>query len=189
MSKKTTLKLLDEVNCKFEGLDPAVRRKMVAALKFEIPGARYTPSVKMGRWDGKKSFCTTGASTYINLLDLLLPIIIEAGYDVEIDDHRLDHGIDFQNVDEHLFEGKTWAEGHPMAGEPIVLRDYQVECINKYLENPQCLQEISTGAGKCRSYDSKMTVGINEKSDFGNFLLNKVKNEYGSNKNGCTNIM
>jgi len=28
------------------------------------------------------------------------------------------------------------------------LRDYQVETINKFLENPQCLQEIATGAGK-----------------------------------------
>jgi superfamily II DNA or RNA helicase len=30
----------------------------------------------------------------------------------------------------------------------VVLRDYQVEIINKFLENPQCLQEIATGAGK-----------------------------------------
>jgi superfamily II DNA or RNA helicase len=35
-----------------------------------------------------------------------------------------------------------------MAGQPIVLRDYQVDIINKFLENPQCLQEIATGAGK-----------------------------------------
>ena len=41
-----------------------------------------------------------------------------------------------------------WPAKHPMAGQPIVLRDYQVEIINKFLENPQCLQEIATGAGK-----------------------------------------
>jgi superfamily II DNA or RNA helicase len=41
-----------------------------------------------------------------------------------------------------------WPDKHPMAGQPIVLRDYQVEIINKFLENPQCLQEIATGAGK-----------------------------------------
>jgi superfamily II DNA or RNA helicase len=35
-----------------------------------------------------------------------------------------------------------------MAGQPIELRDYQVETINKFLENPQCIQEIATGAGK-----------------------------------------
>ena len=33
-------------------------------------------------------------------------------------------------------------------GEPIQLRDYQVEVINRFLENPQCIQEVATGAGK-----------------------------------------
>jgi superfamily II DNA or RNA helicase len=35
-----------------------------------------------------------------------------------------------------------------MEGQPIQLRDYQVEIINRFLENPQCIQEIATGAGK-----------------------------------------
>jgi superfamily II DNA or RNA helicase len=35
-----------------------------------------------------------------------------------------------------------------MAGQPIMLRDYQVEAIKRYLENPQSIQSISTGAGK-----------------------------------------
>jgi superfamily II DNA or RNA helicase len=33
-------------------------------------------------------------------------------------------------------------------GEPIVMRDYQVEIVNNFLANPQCLQEVATGAGK-----------------------------------------
>jgi superfamily II DNA or RNA helicase len=35
-----------------------------------------------------------------------------------------------------------------MEGKPMELRDYQVEIINNFLENPQCIQEIATGAGK-----------------------------------------
>jgi superfamily II DNA or RNA helicase len=30
----------------------------------------------------------------------------------------------------------------------VVLRDYQIEIINNFLENPQCIQEVATGAGK-----------------------------------------
>ena len=41
-----------------------------------------------------------------------------------------------------------WPEKHPCAGQPIELRDYQVETINKFIENPQSIQEIATGAGK-----------------------------------------
>ena len=43
---------------------------------------------------------------------------------------------------------KTWPKGHPAEGEKIRLRDYQVEVINNFLENPQSLQEVATGAGK-----------------------------------------
>jgi len=42
----------------------------------------------------------------------------------------------------------AWPDNHPCAGQPIVLRDYQIETINKFLGAPQSLQEIATGAGK-----------------------------------------
>jgi len=41
-----------------------------------------------------------------------------------------------------------WPKGHRFEGEPIILNDHQVTSINNYLENPQSLQEIATGAGK-----------------------------------------
>ncbi|MBZ5782357.1 DEAD/DEAH box helicase family protein, partial [Klebsiella aerogenes] len=37
---------------------------------------------------------------------------------------------------------------HRFAGEKIRLREDQVEVINKFLENPQCIQEIAIGFGK-----------------------------------------
>lgn len=152
MNKTCTLRILDEVNAKFVGLDgpdgAAVRRKMVNALKFEIPGARFMPAVKLGRWDGKESFCTVGGSTYINVLELLIPFVIEAGYDIELEDLRTVVDIDFEEIDENLFEGRVWPKGHSAEGDPIVLREYQVSAINQYLLNPQCIQEISTAAGK-----------------------------------------
>ena len=41
-----------------------------------------------------------------------------------------------------------WPKGHPAEGKLIMLRDYQVEAINNFLNTPQSLQEIATGAGK-----------------------------------------
>ena len=43
----------DEVNVKIEGLELGTRKKLVDRFKYEIPGARYQPSVRLGRWDGK----------------------------------------------------------------------------------------------------------------------------------------
>lgn len=146
--KNCVLEIQDEVNVRFRGLDPVTRRKMVDALKFEVPGARFMPSVRLGRWDGKASFCTMGAATYINALEFVLPIVQEAGYKIDVQDNRVPFNFDFKEVDENLFDGKTWPEGHDLEGEPIVLRDYQVGCINEYLKDLQSVQEISTGAGK-----------------------------------------
>ena len=147
--KSATLIIRDEVNVKFEGLDPATRRKISNSLKFMLPYAYHMPAYKLGRWDGCVRFCDIAGRTYLNLLDTVLPIIQSEGYQIEIDDRRTHHDkLEFESVKEDTFAHKTWPEGHPVAGEPVVLRDYQVDIVNKFLEHPQCLQEVATGAGK-----------------------------------------
>ena len=139
----------DEVNVKIEGLDLADRTALVKKFKYEIPGARYQPSVRLGRWDGKVAFFQLGGSTYINLLDAIIPHLYERNYDIEIEDLRTYRTqFEFSKFAEDTFADQTWPAGHPMAGQPIMFRDYQVEIINNFLSNPQSIQEIATGAGK-----------------------------------------
>jgi len=139
----------DEVNCKIEGLELNERKKLMKMFEYEVPGARYLPSVKLGRWNGKVSYFSLGGSSYINLLDKIIPVVDGAGYDIELDDLRETvHSFDFTQVSEDTFSDKVWPVGHPMAGQPILLRDYQIEIINGFLENPQSIQEVATGAGK-----------------------------------------
>lgn len=139
----------DEVNVKVEGVDVGVRKKLVDRFKYEIPGARYQPAVRLGRWDGKVSYFNLGGSSYINLLPDIIPILYDSGYDVEVEDQRnYSFNIEFDEFKEDTFAHKVWPTGHPAAGEPIMFRDYQVEIINNFLQNPQSIQEIATGAGK-----------------------------------------
>jgi hypothetical protein len=166
MTKKTILKITDNVNCRFHDLDPVLRKDIVNKLKFMIPYARHMPAFKLGRWDGKVSFATAGGGTYINLLDRVLPLVIDAGYEIEIEDSRPEIDFDFPVIDENFVANKSWPEGHPQAGTPIILRDYQVAAINNYLANPQSVQEISTGAGKCSHYDTLIDIEIDETSEF-----------------------
>ena len=143
------LLIRDEVNAKIEGLDLNTRTALVKRYKYEIPGARYQPSVRLGRWDGKVPFFNLGGTTYINLLPEILPYLDEQGYDIEVEDTRQYRTqFEFDTVDENTYQHKRWPKGHPRAGEPIVLRDYQPEIINRFLANPQCVQEVATGAGK-----------------------------------------
>ena len=139
----------DEVNCKIEGLDLAERKQLMKMFEYDVPGARYLPSVKLGRWNGKVSFFSLGGASYINLLDRIIPVLDRANYDIELVDLReTTHNFNFTQITEDTFAHKTWPEGHPRAGEPVKFRDYQVEIVNNFLANPQSVQEVATGAGK-----------------------------------------
>ena len=164
----------DEVNIKCEGLDVATRRKIVNELKYDLPYARHMPAYKLGRWDGTKTFFGIGGNGYLVHLDRILPIIESNGYDIEVEDERQHQDLKFEKITENYWadQGKTWPEGHKDVGNPIVLRDYQYDVVNKFLENPQSLQEVATGAGKtlttatlsaiCEPYGRTMVIVPNK---------------------------
>ena len=139
----------DEVNVKIEGLELDARKTLTNKFKYEVPGARYMPAVRLGRWDGKVGFFQLGGSTYVNLLPDIIPVLEEFNYDIELEDIR-DYSTNygFEKVKEDSYADYVWPPNHPAKGQPIMLRDYQVEIVNKFLENPQCIQEVATGAGK-----------------------------------------
>ena len=164
----------DEVNIKFEGLAVETRRKIANKLKFDLPYARHMPSYKLGRWDGTKTYFGIGGTGYLAHLDVILPIIEDAGYEIDIEDLRQHSRIEFEPITENYWadQGKTWPIGHPEAGTPIVLRDYQFDVVNKFLANTQALQEVATGAGKtittatlshlCEPYGRTMVIVPNK---------------------------
>ncbi len=164
----------DEVNIKLEGLSVETRRKIVNKLKFDLPYARHMPAYKLGRWDGTKTYFGIGGTGYLAHLDVILPIIEDSGYEIDIEDQRIHSKIEFAAITENYWadKGKTWPKGHPEAGTPIVLRDYQYDVVNKFLETPQALQEVATGAGKtittatlshlCEPYGRTMVIVPNK---------------------------
>jgi superfamily II DNA or RNA helicase len=132
------------------------------------------PAYKLGRWDGTKTYFSIGGTGYLAHLDIILPIVTESGYEIEVEDLRQSQDFKFASVTESYWsdQGKTWPKGHPQAGTPIVLRDYQYDVVNKFLENPQSLQEVATGAGKtittatlshlCEPYGRTMVIVPNK---------------------------
>jgi superfamily II DNA or RNA helicase len=149
----TSCKLIieDEVNIKIEGLDVDVRRKLANALKFEVPYAKHMPQYKLGRWDGKVAFFGIGGTGYVNHLDIVQQVLQKNNVQiVDIEDRRHPITLNFAPVTETYWANQEvrWPKGHPDEGELIILRDYQVDAINNFLNNPQSLQQIATGAGK-----------------------------------------
>lgn len=171
-----TAKLIiqDEVNIKFEGLDVVTRRKLVESLEYMLPYARHMPAFRLGRWNGKISFCDVGGRSYLNLLDRLLPVVQQHGYEIDIEDLREPHFFEFEEVNEDSYAHITWPRGHSLAGQPIKIKDHQIEVINSYLANPAGINIAPTGSGKCLGKETKLTIEFDESTPFGKFMINKL---------------
>ncbi len=145
------LVIKDEVNIKFENLPLDARKKLAATFKYEDPTARYRPAYKLGRWDGMISMFGLGGNGYLSQLEKSFEILGNLGIEIdEVQDFRSPVKIEFEPILASYWAdmGKTWPEGHRFAGQPIMLRDDQVEVVNRFFTNTQALQEVATGAGK-----------------------------------------
>ena len=162
----------DEVNVKIENLDLNTRKALVKKFKYEDPTARYRPAYKLGRWDGTISFFGLGGTTYLSMLEQVLEELESRNYNINVEDQRTSPILEFSEISEDFWGEKCWPEGHRFAGEPIRLRDDQVEVVNNFLKNPQALQEVATGAGKtimtatlakiCEKYGRTITIVPNK---------------------------
>lgn len=172
MNKNCKIIINDEINVSIKGLDLEDRKKLVKKFKIIDPTARFRAAYKLGRWDGSISFFGLGGNTYFNLLEDIILYIDERNYDIEIQDLRNSQELSFDQVSENFWADKSWPKGHAREGQPILLRDYQIEIINIFLKNPQSLQSISTGAGKtiitatlaklCEKYGRTITIVPNK---------------------------
>ena len=162
----------DEVNCKILNLDLDTRKDLVKEFKYFQPSARYQPAYKLGRWDGCVSFFGLGGVTYVNLLERIVPLLVQWGYQIELDDQRTPIDLEFTKISTDFWGDKVWPKGHRFEGQLIRLRDDQVNVVNTFLENPQSLQEVATGAGKtimtstlskiCEKYGRTMIIVPNK---------------------------
>ena len=104
------LVIKDEVNVKFENLSLEWRKRLSNKFKYEVPYARHLPAVKLGRWDGKISFFGLGGTTYLNLVDQILPILEDGGVYVDFEDKRPQHNFEFKAVDKDFLGHIKWPD-------------------------------------------------------------------------------
>ena len=158
MSRKCKIIFIDEVKAQIKGLDHRTTGKCIDKLKFLVPYRFHIASYRLGRWDGSIRFFDKNGKTYINLLEDVVPIIAQEGYDFEFEDRRANPTIDVPQIDKNIFADNLWPEGHFMEGQPITLRDDQVEAANYFADNRYGVQVLATGFGKCVSGDTLIDV-------------------------------
>lgn len=146
--------VLDNVNVQIKDVPPDIRRKCSDNFKEFVPTAKYSPQFQHGYWDGYEHFFdAVSGRTYLSILPDVVKFLLNNNVNItEIDDKRTTNKVSAFNfrIDENYLKDKgiKWPEGHNHEGEFIEVRDYQVTCINKFLETPRAIEEVCTSAGK-----------------------------------------
>lgn len=138
-----TIELQDEVNIRIKGLPSTITDALSERFTYWAPNFKFQPSYRIGRWDGKIRLFQKTGKTYFHFLDDIIPIIDSQGYDIHIEDYRLDHGdLSLPFIDENYLADYT------LKGNQIILREYQLEAVNRLIENGVGVAEMATGSGK-----------------------------------------
>ena len=119
--------------------DEDVRRDLGSHFTFEVPGAKFMPSVRNRRWDGKiRLFSYTNGQIYTGLYPYLLNWCKEN--DVEIVDRTdiKDASVDIELVDSFISKLKI----------PFKVRDYQKSAFIYSMVKSRCLLLSPTASGK-----------------------------------------
>ena len=120
--------------------EPSVARELSEFFTFEVPNAKFMPSVRNRLWDGKIRLFSPGTGKiYFGLLPYVKEFLKEQGYKVTYD-------TDFskRNLDKSI----TTKFVRSLQRKKFKARDYQIDAIHNILEHDRGLILSPTGSGK-----------------------------------------
>ena len=134
-----TLTKFNEVYLRIK-CEPSVARELSEFFTFEVPNAKFMPSVRSKLWDGKIRLFSPGTGKiYFGLLPYVKEFLKEQGHTIEYDStltppRKLDKGLTTKFV-------RSLEKG-------FRARDYQIDAIHNILTNDRGLILSPTGSGK-----------------------------------------
>lgn len=147
--KTCTITFKDNMNAVIRGLDNKTAYACEDKLAFLVPHRFHMAAFKLGRWDGKtKFFKKESGRTYISMLEDVVPIITSNGYHIEFEDLRETVAGSPMTPTTDMFSEFVWPDDHFLAGQPVMLRDDQVESANIYLDHRYGMMCLPTSYGK-----------------------------------------
>lgn len=125
--------------------DNSTEQELSEFFKFPVPGAKYMPKFKAKIWDGyARLYNLQTKKLYAGLIDYVKEFATRNDYELEIADGvEYDMGITVEQV-----EGFAKVINPCSKGNPIDIRDYQVDAIHKALNNCRTVLLSPTASGK-----------------------------------------
>lgn len=120
--------------------EPSTGQELSEFFTFEVPGARFMPTVRKRLWDGRVRLFSPGTGKiYYGLLPYVQKFLTDQGYTVEFSDD-----FETKNLDKRLTEKfvRSIERGKFRA------RDYQIDAIHKIISDNRGLILSPTGSGK-----------------------------------------
>lgn len=142
--RECKIRLLDEVYVVLVGLKDEHINHFCERFAIPATGYMFQPKYKLGQWDGKIRYFQKTGRTYLYLLDEILPQLKRFGYKLTLEDLRVVPDEAPQHVTTQEFAHVT----HMVWKKPIILREDQVEAVNKLLDAGNGICLAGTGAGK-----------------------------------------
>lgn len=144
MSRQCTLRIINEVECAFLGLEDSTISALKAQYALKTKNHRYHPKFKLGVWDGCINYFQATGRTYNFLIPEIVPILMRGGYKIKVEDLRSNNIIVPPPIDKDYFSHFN----HFKTGKPIELRQDQVDAVNSLIAEGNGICLASTGAGK-----------------------------------------
>ena len=125
--------------------DPSIAQELSEFFTFEVPGARFTPAFKARIWDGKiRMFDLHRKTLYLGLLKYVQDFAERNNYDITYQNEVTSTtNASIENIREYA----EWLNLHGR-GEPIKIRDYQLDAIHKAVFAERTVLLSPTASGK-----------------------------------------
>jgi superfamily II DNA or RNA helicase len=139
-----TIEKINEVHLRVYS-DPSIEQELSEFFTYEFPGARFTPQYKARLWDGKvRMYDMYRKSLYVGLLRYVQEFAERNKYEIE---YINDVVTTTQITTEQVMEFAEWLQpmGH---GNPIEIRDYQVDAVTQAIQTERTLLLSPTASGK-----------------------------------------
>ena len=135
---------INEVHLKVD-TEPSIARELADYFTFEVPGHRFMPAYKNKIWDGKiRLFSTATGKIYVGLLEYLKKFCDRN--DIQI---NIDEGVeDVKKITREVVEGFIKSLKPMARGNPIKLRDYQIDAVEYGIKSNRALLVSPTASGK-----------------------------------------
>lgn len=167
MKKPCLIRILDEVNCVFIGLDPVDIATLHKVYAIRTENYFFNPKYQVGPWDGRIPFFLKTGKTFVHLLDDIIPRVINFGYYIKVDDLRRTPAVTPKLIDENYFKDKGVLTRDL---EPWIVRDYQIEMVNKLLTHGGGVGIAGTGAGKT-SMTAALALSYEEAAGYRSIII------------------